>query len=112
MKIVHKTHGWFSAAKNDPEWEARIEREAELHTARTETAWRKTRRRLERAIEKARAEDKRPQSTMLSRAKLWAMVEARRQELKEIERLAHATPAGSQNRGKGSYRGVTTGEAL
>lgn len=112
MKITHKTHGWTPGRPVDPEWAERVEREAEQHTARTEAAWRKAKRRLERAIKKAEAAQV---GETWGRAKeiaaLWRIVAQRREELKAIERMANQTSAGSEHRGKGSYRGVTRGDA-
>lgn len=109
MKIEHKTHG-FIPDRTDPAWADRVEREAEHHTARTEAAWHKAQRRLARAIEKAETANARPEVGRVRKDRLWAIVEQRREELRVVERLARATPAGSQHRGKGSYRGMTTGE--
>lgn len=111
MKIPHKPRA-LATDRTDPAWAERVEREAEQHTARTEAAWHKAQRRLERALVKARDADQRPDASPRKKATLWQIVEKRRDELKAIERLARATPAGSQNRGRGSYRGVSTGEAL
>lgn len=111
MKIHHSVNGYVTD-RTDATWAERVEREAEQHTARTEALWYKTKRRLDRAIEKAETTDSRTDVGPARKLKLWAVVEDRRQELKSLERLANRTPAGSQNRGKGSYRGVPRSESL
>lgn len=104
MKIRHNARGW-APDRTDPEWAARVEREAEQHTARAEAAWWKAKRRLERA--EVKAEDGARQNVGGRRLeRLWQAVADRRADLLALERVMRASPAGSKNRGKGSHRGV------
>lgn len=107
MKIRHKiNHGW-SPDRTDPVWAERIEREAERHTDAAEKRYRDAEERLSRARAKLDAVES---ATIPNRSKIkrWRqIVEQRRQELNAIARLMQQSPAGSQHRGKGSYRGVS-----
>lgn len=112
MKIRHKiNHGW-APDRTNPEWAERVEREAEAATDRAEQRVTKARERLERATHRAESEERRKRPDHKRIKRLWHAVEGRRQELLEAQRIAQASPAGSQHRGRGSYRGVNTGEAL
>lgn len=111
MKIAHNWHG-FSPDRTDPAWAERVEREAEVTTNRAERTWEKAQERLARATARAEREAQKPKPDRRLVKRLWALVAARRDDLKQIERLANQSPAGSQNRGQGSHRGVATGEAL
>jgi ribosomal protein L44E len=107
MKLTHKTHGW-TPDRTDPEWAAAVEREVSQQTARRDALWAKAQRRYARAqqrLDTARAA--KPDATTTHRlAKLEQQVDDRLRELREIECLMMQTPAGSQHRGRGSYRGV------
>jgi hypothetical protein len=113
MKLRHRVCS-TSAPRNDPEWEERVTREAHEHTAKARRAAEERARRLTRArerlheaeVEAERAARRRVGRKHLSR--LWAAVEARRAELHQVEREMQASPAGSQHRGRRSYRGVGT----
>lgn len=111
VKIPHKINHGFAPDRTDPAWAERVEREALHDTARAEHAYARAKRRYESALLRAQRED-RPRANKRRVRDLWARVEARRDELKQVEALLGQTPAGSQHRGKGSYRGVATGEAL
>lgn len=112
MKIRHKVnHGW-APDRTDPEWRARVESEAERTSARVERLWERAQERLARAVRRAEEEQARSRPDRKKVERLWEAVEARRQELLDLQRSAQASPAGSQNRGKGAYRGVSTGETL
>lgn len=106
MRMRHKVnHGW-APNRNDPEWEARVEREAEATTNATERAYRKAQERLKRAEErlaKAAKEQKMPASRL---AVLEALVEERRQELLALQRLMTGHSAPTTNRGRKSHRGI------
>ena len=98
---------------NDPDYEARASYEAALHTERAKALYAKNERRLKRARERAqRAEERarqaeaKPGFSKSELRKLWTAVERRRDELQAIEREMEATPAGSQHRGRKSYRKV------
>jgi hypothetical protein len=111
MKLVHNTRGW-KPDRTDSVWAERVEREAERITDQTEARWHKAQRRLARAIEKAEAAEQTALLGPTRLRRLWQAVDVRRGELLAIERLMTQSPAGSQHRGKGSHRGVSTGEAL
>ena len=103
-------HGW-SPNRNDPQWERRVEREAQKVTDATERRWHRANRRL--AAARAREATARARQDHADRvAKLAREVEERIRELAEIERGMKATPAGSQKRGRGGYRGVTAGTGI
>lgn len=98
---------------NDPDYEAQASYEASLHTERSRKLYAKNERRLarararaERAEAKAREAERNPKLSKRALADLWLSVERRRDELQAIEREMQASPAGSQHRGRGSYRGV------
>jgi hypothetical protein len=116
MRIQHKVnHGW-APNRNDPEWEERVEREAKATTDAAERAWRKAQERL------ARAEERRAKIAAMAPAGVTTrrlavaeqMVELRRAELREIERLMTGHSAPAKNRGRRSYRPVpySDGSAL
>lgn len=105
MKLRHNTNGYVPD-RTDPEWADRVEREAHLHTARSIKRHEQAQRRQARATERAQREQSRRRSNPQRVAKLWALVELRRDELNRLARLMNATPAGSKNRGTGSYKGV------
>jgi hypothetical protein len=111
---MHKiNHGW-SPDRTDPDWAERVEREAEMHTAKAERMYRAAERRLARALGKAHAVEAKAETKPSLKAhaeRMWAEVEARRDELKALERLLKFTPAGSQHRGRGSHRGVPNGSS-
>lgn len=113
MKIRHKVSGRLPE-RVDSEWAERVEREAEQTTAAREKAFRKAEARMERALLKAReAEEKAKDGARTRRIRrLWDEVEARRAELKALQSVTRASPAGAQHRGKGAHRGVSTGDAL
>lgn len=111
MKLTHNWHG-FAPDHTDPDWAERVEREAEVTTNRAERTWEKAQERLARAVVRAEREARKTKPDRKQVKRLWALVAARREELKQIERLARRSPAGAQHRGKGSHRGVSTGEAL
>ncbi len=111
VKIRHKiNHGW-SPDHTDPTWADRVEREAERTSTAAAKRYAKAQENYQRALAKAEKAGP-PKSAKPKVRNLWAEVERRRAELKRWEALVTATPAGSQHRGKGSYRGVGTGEAL
>lgn len=113
MRLKHRMDSSW-APRNDPKWEERIEREAQRTTDATEKAWRDTQARLKRAEERllraqqreAQARENKAQKLRLK--KLAEIVERRRRELQAIHAEMTRTPAGSQHRGRGSYRGVGT----
>lgn len=117
MKIRHRIPGWVQPA-SDPGWEERVEREAERTTNATEQAHRKAEARLTRAVAKAEAAEAaraKADSTHVATRRierLWVAVDQRRAELRTLQHIANASPAGSQNRGTGAHRGVATGETL
>jgi len=117
MKISHHWHGW-SPDHLDPTWAQRVDDEAEETSSTAATRERARARRLARAEHRlerasealATAEAKRKRKTDIHRLTL--LVERRRQEMLAIQREMQASPAGSQHRGRGSHRGVATGEVL
>lgn len=112
MKVRHKVnHGW-APDHTDAGWAEQVEREAERITDATEHAWRKAQERLTRAVQRAEAEEHRKTPDRKKVRRLWAAVEARRQELLNLQRLAQASPAGAQHRGRGSHRAVTGNDPL
>lgn len=111
MKIPHKTHGW-APDRTDPAWAERVEREAERIADQAEARWRKAQRRLANAEAKARLAESTARVSPKRIERLWAVVEERRQELKQCERLMNKSPAGSEHRGVGSHRGVSRGEVF
>lgn len=103
MKIHHKPR---YVDRTDPEWAERVEREAEVTTAQAAARWQKAHIRLERAISAALVHASSLDEATTRRAReRWEIVERRRDELRSIEALAQRSPAGSQNRGAGSFRG-------
>lgn len=112
MRIQHKVnHGW-APTRNDPEWERRVEREAQVVTDATERAFHKAQAKLRRAedrLAKAAAKQDMPPRRL---AILEALVEDRRQELLAIERLMVSHGAPSTNRGRKSHRGIPGTRAL
>lgn len=111
MKLHHKiNHGW-APDHTDPAWADRVEREAERTSARAAHAYAKAQERYAQALAKAERAGE-PTSTKPKVRNLWAEVEQRRQEVKRIEVTMRASPAGSQHRGKGSHRGIATGDTL
>jgi len=112
VRIQHKVNRGWSPNRNDPEWERRVEREAEATTNATERAVLRARERLARAearLSEAAAKQKMPAARL---AVLEALVEARRQELLALQRLMTSHGAPSTNRGRKSHRGVPSGEVL
>lgn len=111
MKITHKTHGYVSD-KTDPQWAERVERESERITDAAEARYGKLQERLARVQQRITKElgRKRPDRKLLRR--LDAAVDARREELANLHRQMNGTPAGSQNRGTGSYRGTGSGGVI
>lgn len=100
--------------RNDPDYEAQASYEAAVHTERSRKLYAKNERRLARVRERARrAEEQaeraqaKPGFSKRELEKLWVAVERRRDELRQIEREMEGTPAGSQHRGRGSYRQVS-----
>lgn len=94
MKIPHKVTGW--KPRVDPDWSDRVEREAERHTAAAEHAYLKAQERLDRAVKRAEQEQDRKKPDRKKVRRLWDLVEARRQELLALQRLAQSSPAGPQ----------------
>ncbi len=111
MKIQHNLNGW-SPDKTDPRWAEREEAEAQRTTDATEARARKLAERIQRAevrMELAAAKLEEARSRYVRKAVLKRLtqdVEERRQELIALHREMTASPAGSQHRGKGSYRPV------
>jgi 23S rRNA maturation-related 3'-5' exoribonuclease YhaM len=106
MRLRHKVnHGW-SANRNDPEWERRVEREALSTTDATERAWKTAQRRLARAEIRrervAKALNVNPRRLAIAEQ----IVELRREELQRIERLMTSHSAPAKNRGRKSHRPV------
>lgn len=109
--MTHRiNHGWVPN-RNDPEWESRVEREAQRITDATERAWMRAHDRVEKARDKARrAAEQHDHEQRV--AKLRRELERRVQELAEIERGMKSAPASSQHRGIGAHRGVGIGTGL
>lgn len=111
VRLTHKiNHGW-APNRNDPEWEERVEREAEATTAKAQKAYERAQARLERAEAKL-AEARAQPAKRTTLRNLAAEVERRRQELIDLHNLMRQTSAPSTNRGRGSWRGVPDGRAL
>ena len=117
MRLDGYTPQW-SRLPNHPDYEAAATHEAAGHTESARKLYAKNERRLERArLRQERAEAKakeaeaNPKISKQAMDELWRAVEKRRDELKAIEREMKATPAGSKNRGRGSYRPVPPGRA-
>lgn len=107
MKINHKlNHGW-APITTDPEWAERVEIEAARMTDAAAARYAKAHDRLVRAEERLAAlKDSGLHNP--SKIKRWEReVELRRDELNALARLIAQSPAGSQHRGKGSYRGIS-----
>lgn len=105
MRLHHKiNHGW-SVDRTDPGWSARVEHEATCQTDSRERAYLKAETKLARAeqrLSKARTSG----TPDVSLTRLLCLVEQRRAELEALARLMQQSPAGSQHRGVGSYRGL------
>lgn len=102
MRLRHKiNHGWTPPVHKDPDWERRVEREAENQSTASARDYQRAQGRLARAEQ--RLASARVDSPTRSMARLEAIVEARRQELLALERIMKATSAGSQHMGKGSF---------
>lgn len=112
MRLRHNVnHGW-SPNRNDPEWERRVEREANITTDAAEAAYRRLQARLERAKARLERAAKKAGTTRRQLAELEAAVEARRQELLAFHRMMTQHAAPSTSRGRKSFRGVTNGPAF
>lgn len=110
MKVPHKINGW-SPDRTDPRWAERVEREAEATTNQAQARWEKAQRRFAKArFTLDAAELNGAAEARLT--KLRELVADRLAELQATERMMRSTLAGSQNRGKGSHRGVARGEVL
>jgi hypothetical protein len=112
MRIQHKmNHGWAPSG-NDPEWDRRVEREADATTNATERAFLRAQKRLARAQARLTVAAERQSTTPARLAVLEAIVEHRRQELLAMERLMtnHGSPSTSS--GTKSHRGVPGTRAL
>jgi chromosome segregation ATPase len=111
MKIRHKTHG-HSTDTTDPRWAERVEREAERITDATQARYEKLQERLARVEQRITKEQghRKPDQKLLGRLQL--ALDARRDELANLHRQMNATPAGSQNRGNPSHRGISRGEII
>lgn len=113
MRIKHRVAPDWSP-RNDPDWEERVEREAKRTTDAAEKAWHDTQARLKRAEERLKRAEQRERQARENKAqerrlhRLAEIVECRRLELQAIHAEMTRTPAGSQHRGRGSYRGVGT----
>lgn len=106
MRIAHKVnHGWLPN-RNDPEWEERVEREAESSTAATERRYHTAQARLARAEARLARESSSRKVNAARLKSLAATVEERRQELLELSRLMNAHGSPSTSRGRKSHRGV------
>lgn len=107
MKITHKiNHGW-APDQTDPAWATRVERDAERQTDSRERAYLKAKTKLARAeqrLTRARTSG----TPIVNLGRLVRLIEERRAELEQLARLMQQTPAGSQHRGVGSYRGIPT----
>ena len=114
MRLQHRiNHGW-APNRNDPAWEARVEREAEATTRAAERAWRNAQKRLVKAEERRERIAHRVGVTARQIAVAEQIVELRRQELLALERLMTSHAAPSKNRGNKSFRPVpySDGRAL
>lgn len=112
MKLHHKVNHNWCPDNTDPAWAERVEREADSTSDAAERAWLKASERLVRATQRAEAEQSKRKPDRKKVKSLWAVVENRREVLRNLQSLAQASPAGSQHRGNGGYRGVATGEPL
>jgi acyl-CoA reductase-like NAD-dependent aldehyde dehydrogenase len=108
MKIPHKINfGWTPPDHPNAIWSERVEREAARHTDAAEHAYRKAQERLLRAQQAVWAEETQQKPKSSKRlARLRRIVEDRREELARLDCLRRQTVAGSQHRGRKSYRGV------
>lgn len=112
MKISHRRPipNWWRTPESDhvePEYEAQVQ----YSTERAEREYHKARLRLERAEARlasamARREASRKAVRLKQIRELEAVVELRREELAEWQRMMTATGAGAQHRGPRSYRPV------
>lgn len=106
VKITHNPHGNWQrpSAVIDASYAAEVQRATE----RGERLYRLAQQRLERAEEKlAKATASRHQRTKKKHiAELEALVELRRTELAEYERLMVSVPASAAHRGTKSFRPV------
>lgn len=106
MRIRHRVAPDWSPDRNDPDWSERVEREAAATTDLAQRRYERAQKRLAEAEAKlAKVEALRKPSRAQVRSAR-QNVEERRQELIDLAAVMNATPAGSQNRGRGSYRGV------
>ena len=108
MKISHNWNG-FAPDRTDPAWAERVEREARRTTDAAEADAARLAERLaraERRLGQARAKLRANSGTRAARRKLAQEVEQRRLELVAVHDEMRRSPAGSQHRGRGSYRSV------
>lgn len=112
MRIRHRVAPDWSPDRNDPDWSERVEREAALTTDQAQRRYEKALERVERAQAKLTREESahRPSRARIRSAR--EEVERRRQELLALSALMNGSPAGSQNRGKGSHRGVPSTQPI
>lgn len=112
VKSTHKiNHGWTVPSDTVDE---RYQRQVDRSTEKNQRAYTEALKRLEAAerrltkalsIKSTVARGKATKSATLE-------IEARRQELLAIQMLMSMTPAGSNNRGVGSYRPIPSGQTL
>lgn len=112
VRIRHRVSPDWSPDRNDPEWSERVEREAGITTDQAQRRYEKALERVERAKGRLAREEsaRRPSRARIRSAR--EEVERRRQELVALSAVMNTSPAGSQNRGKGSYRGVPSTQPL
>lgn len=119
MKIHHRVPvdkiSYNMTGKLDPDYEAEVERS----TAKLEKEWERAQKRVESAkiaaekarvraayVEQQRAEKLERQEAERQYKLALELLAEREEELRELEVMMTSSPAGSQNRGKKSYRPV------
>lgn len=121
MKMHHRVPvdkiSYNMTGKLDPDYEAEVERS----TKKLEKEWQRAQKRLESAkiaaenarlraeyVERQKAEKLERQAAEREYKLALELLAEREEELRELEVMMTSSPAGSQNRGKKSYRPVPT----
>lgn len=112
MKITHRipAANWWSAPESDPvppEYQAEVDQS----TGRAEREFRRAKQRFERAeakLAEARARQARSRKSVSRKqiAELEALLELRREELRDWERMMVTVAASAEHRGTKSFRPV------
>jgi hypothetical protein len=112
MRSTHKiNHGWMIPSDIVDE---SYQRQVDRSTERNERVYAAAVKRLEAAEQRLSkvSSIKSPVARARETKAASRAVEARRQELLAVQALMSGTPAGSQNRGIGSYRPIPSGQTI